>query len=192
MKTTLNQIRAHHPCAGGWEKLLAHLGKVKSDDEPLAILTILESNGLEDALWALRAVEGKDREIRLMACDFAESVLGLFEKKHPDDKRPREAIEVARKFAKGEATKKEMFVAEDGAWAAAWDALEAAEAAARAAADAAEDAAGEAAEAVWAAAEAAASARAAAGAAARAARAAWAAERKKQKDILRKYCEGSK
>ena len=172
MKTTLKQIRAHHPCADGWEKLLSHLGKVKSDDEPLAIITILESNGLDDALWALRAVEGKDCEIRLMACDFAESVLGLFEKKHPDDRRPREAIEVARKFAEGKATKAEMFVAED----AAGEAAEAAEAVWTA----------EAAEAVWAA------ARTAAEAASDAARFAGAAERKKQEEILRKYCEGSK
>lgn len=185
MKTTLNQILAKHPCVDGWEELLAHLGKVKADDEPLAIITILDSNGLDDALWALRAVEGKDCEIRLMACDFAESVLGLFEKKHPDDNRPREAIEVVRKFAKGEATKAEMLVARDGAeatgaaartaeWAAAWAASDAARfaGAARSAWSAARTA-------EWA-------AEAARSAGARA------AERAKQEEILRKYCEGSK
>lgn len=35
--TTLNKIRAHSPCASGWEKLLNHLGKTKADDEPLAL-----------------------------------------------------------------------------------------------------------------------------------------------------------
>ena len=34
MKTTLNKIREHSPCESGWRKLLAHLGKTKSDDEP--------------------------------------------------------------------------------------------------------------------------------------------------------------
>jgi len=53
--TTLNEIRELSPCRKGWEKLLAHLGKAKADDEPLHILTILESNGLDDALWCLRA-----------------------------------------------------------------------------------------------------------------------------------------
>ena len=65
MKTTLNQIRAHRPCTRGWRKLLAHLGKTQADDEPLSIATILDSNGLEDALWCLRTVKGYDREIRL-------------------------------------------------------------------------------------------------------------------------------
>ena len=174
MKTTLKQIRAHRPCVDGWEKLLAHLGKTKADNEPLAILTILESNGLDDALWALRAVEGKDCEIRLMACDFAESVLGLFEEGHPDDKRPREAIETARKFAKGKATKDEL----RAAWAAA---------------GAAADAAWVARDAVWAEVWAAWAAAGAAADPAWVARdAVWAAVRAKQEGILRKYCEGSK
>ena len=51
MKTTLNKIRAESPCASGWAALLVHLGKTKADDEPVSIVTILESNGLYDALW---------------------------------------------------------------------------------------------------------------------------------------------
>jgi hypothetical protein len=43
--TTLNAIRKHHPCKEGWEKLLKHLGKTKADDEPLAFVAILDSNG---------------------------------------------------------------------------------------------------------------------------------------------------
>jgi hypothetical protein len=77
MNTTLNKIKQHSPCTEGWVKLLSHLGKTEADDEHLELTTILESNGLNDALWALRAVDGKDREIRLMACDFAESVVHL-------------------------------------------------------------------------------------------------------------------
>ena len=53
--TTLNEIREHSPCRDGWEKLLAHLGKTKADDEPLELLTILESNGLDDALTIIDA-----------------------------------------------------------------------------------------------------------------------------------------
>ena len=51
MNTTLNLIRSHRPCPEGWEKLLGHLGKTKADDEPLSLATILESNGIDDALW---------------------------------------------------------------------------------------------------------------------------------------------
>jgi hypothetical protein len=50
MFTTLNKIRAKSPCSEGWTKLLAHLGKTKADDAPISITTILDSNGLDDAL----------------------------------------------------------------------------------------------------------------------------------------------
>lgn len=65
--TTLNKIRAHHPCESGWVKLLKHLGKSTPDDEPLALLTILDSNGLDDTLWCLRSVPEHDREWRRAA-----------------------------------------------------------------------------------------------------------------------------
>ena len=126
MKTTLNQIRECGPCESGWKKLLAHLGKTKADDESLSILTILESNGLDDALWCLRAVKGRDREIRLYAVWCARQVQHL-----NTDPRVSACIDVAERFANGEATHEER----DAAWAAAG----------AAAGDAARDAAGDAA-----------------------------------------------
>ena len=61
MRTTLSEIRKHQPCKDGWEQLLRHLNKTRPDDEPLPLETILDANGLGDALWCLRAVEGHDR-----------------------------------------------------------------------------------------------------------------------------------
>ncbi|MDP2654430.1 MAG: hypothetical protein Q8Q08_10420, partial [Candidatus Omnitrophota bacterium] len=61
----------------------------------------------------------RDKLAHLLACDYAERVLGLFETAYPDDKRPRQAIETAKLYANGQATT---------------DALDAARAAARAAA----------------------------------------------------------
>lgn len=119
--TTLNKIRAHNPCVYGWAKLLARLGKTEADDEPLSLLTILKSNGLDDALWALRVVDGHEREIRLFACDCAESVLPLYEKENPGDTRIRECIDTARRYAVGQASELELRAAEADA-AAAWDA----------------------------------------------------------------------
>lgn len=65
-----------------------------------------------------------EQSARLFACDCAEHVLHIFEKKYPDDNRPRKAIETAREFAMGEATQEELAAAGDAAWAAraAWDA----------------------------------------------------------------------
>ena len=96
MKTTLNKIRKHEPCTSGWEKLLTYLGKTKADDEPLEITTILDSNGLDDATWCLRAVEGHDREIRLYAVWCARQVQHLM-----TDKRSLDALDVAERYANG-------------------------------------------------------------------------------------------
>jgi hypothetical protein len=128
--TTLNRIRAHSPCEDAWEKLLKHLGKTKADDEPIKFSTIIESNGLDDALWCLRSIYPEhDKEVRLFAADCAEQVLHLFEEKYPNDNRPRLAIEAARKFANGEITREELDAARaaawDAAWAATWDAARA-------------------------------------------------------------------
>lgn len=72
--TTLNKIRESQPCSDGWEKLLKHLGKTRADDEPLAFSTILESNGLDDALWCCRTAPEHDRVWRLLAVRFAREV----------------------------------------------------------------------------------------------------------------------
>ena len=128
MKTTLNEIRKYSPCADGWEKLLKHLGKTKADDEPLLITTIIDSNGLDDALWCLRTVEGYDREIRLFAVWCARQVQHLLK-----DQRSIDALDVAERYANGEATEDELTAARAAAWAAMWAAWGAARAAAWAA-----------------------------------------------------------
>lgn len=154
MKTTLNAIRKHEPCAGGWRKLLHHLGKTEADDEPLLIRTILEINGFDDALWCLRAVDGHDKDIRLLAVAYARQVQFLM-----TDPRSIAALDVAERYARGEASKEELdaardaaWDARDAAWAAAWAAGAAAWAAARAAARAARAAGDAARAAAWAAA----------------------------------------
>ena len=133
MKTTLNQIRAKSPCQSGWTKLLAYLGKTKADDEPISIVTILDSNGLDDALWCLQAVKGREREIRLFGVWCARQVQHLM-----TDPRSIAALDVSERFANGNATKDELDAARDAAWGAAWGARDAASDAAR---DAARDAA---------------------------------------------------
>ena len=49
-----------------------------------------------------------DRTTRLFACNCAEAVLPIYEKHYPNDMRPRECVETARKFAHGKATREEM------------------------------------------------------------------------------------
>ena len=72
-----------------------------------------------------------ERTQRLLACDYAEHVLPIFERERPSDLRPCETIEVARRFANGKATQQELAAARATAWDAArdaaWDAAKAAE-----------------------------------------------------------------
>ena len=114
MNTTLNLIRSHSPCQEGWEKLLKHLGKTKADDEPLPLRVILESNGLDHALWCLRAVPGCDREARLFAVWCARQAQHLIA-----DPRSLAALDVAERHADGKATDEELAAARDAAWRAA-------------------------------------------------------------------------
>ena len=90
-------------------------------------------------LWLCGTMQGKKGwperpAIVLVACDCAELVLPIFEKKHPNDKRVRECIEVTRKWAAGEATIEEVRKARNAADAATATAAAATAAAATAAA----------------------------------------------------------
>ena len=141
--------------------------------------------------------EWNDQTLRMVAADFAERGLLIFEAQNPADGRVRKTIGVIRAYARGEATKRELDAARD----AARDVLETSSAAARVAAYAAvyattriaaRDATEAAARRAWAAARA---VRAAAWAAAEDdaeddAGAARAAERRWQQKRLKQYLEG--
>jgi len=178
-KLTLKQLRDADACIEGYNKLVCHLSGKEFDaekethirfahNESISILTILESNGIDDALWALRCLENHDRDLRLFAVWCARKVEHL-----SHDERVKNCNDAAEKFANGVATAKELAAARESARE---SAREAAGEAARAAARAAPGAAGAAA---WAAR----AARAAAGAA-------GAAAREAQSEMLAKMCNG--
>ena len=175
MFTTLNKIREQSSCPNGWIKLLRHLGKRGPDDEQLSFATILESNGLEHAMWCLLTLDDQKAVVRFaLGCARMVEHLML-------DERSRDALRTVEAWLDAAASDEEVCRASAAADAAA----RAAEAARAAAADAwaAANAAAYAAEnaaavAAWAAAD-------AADAAGRAARAAeWAARDAARAEIL--------
>ena len=117
LTTTLNHIRDNHPCTEGWTRLLAGLGKTKADDEPVAYATILRINGLDDALWCMRAEPQHANLWRMFAVRCARKVEHLM-----TDQRSRDALDVAERHANGQATDEELDAARDAALAAARDA----------------------------------------------------------------------
>ncbi len=177
LTTTFSLLRKASACKPRYEFLRAALSREEyGDHTPINLLTILETNGLNDALWALRATaEDCEKVARLMAADFAEAVLPIWQK-YSQDKRPELAIKAARDFANGLISHQQRAAAraaEDAAGEAAREAARAAREAAWAAGDAAGDA-------EWAA------ARAAARDAAATARD---AAQKKQRDIFISYLQ---
>ena len=168
LTTTLAEIKACSPSKDRWRRLCKGLGITSANKKPLPIERILELTNFADAPWVLRAVKGHDGAIGLFACYCARYALGIFERKYPDDKRPRQAIEAAERFVRGHTAHEELAVA--------WGTVEASRDAAETASLVASDAAW----AAWAAGRAAfdAAAAGAAKAAEKATRAvAWAADR---------------
>ena len=85
MKTTLREFWSHNPCGEntglnkrGWEKLTTSLG-TKDLVTEFSLMQILESNGLNDAVWALRCFDYID--YCLFLADVAESVLDILEER---------------------------------------------------------------------------------------------------------------
>ena len=168
LTTTFQLLRKHEACEDRYKHLRDELRR-RGHSGRIPLSLILETNGLDDALWSLRAVPQsqraeRDRISRLFASDCAERVLPTYEAAHPGDNRVCDSIAVSRRHAVGEATDEELSAAKLAAWSAAADAWSAAHAAAWSAA--------------WSAAE------LAAQSAARSAERAWQAER------LRWYLEG--
>ena len=125
IKITLNKIKAHSPCESGWKKLLAAQGKTKADDVPFPMSNILDSNGLDDCLWAIRCLPEHNNLWRKYAVWCARQVEHLMK-----DERSLNALDVAWRHSEGMATDEELSAARDAArdaaryaaWAAAWDA----------------------------------------------------------------------
>jgi len=133
--TTLNAIREQSPYANEWAKLLKYLGKTQADNEPLPFVTILDSNGLDDALWCTRAAPEHNKIWRLYAVWCARQVQHLL-----TDPCSVAALDVVERHAHGLATDKELAAAEHAALnvaSAAWATASAARAPAWAAANAA-------------------------------------------------------
>ncbi len=126
LTTTLAQLRKAEACVGGYNKLVrtlqgkpftsedeereTHLRFTHKDEIPLEL--ILESNGLDDALWALRASNCSERDARLLAVAFARDV------EHLMPEASRSALDVAERFANGQATAQELAEARSAAGAA--------------------------------------------------------------------------
>lgn len=120
-KTTLREIQKRRPLLTEWVQLLEHLGKIEADDEPLDFSVILESQGfaVDDTsfvLWLLRILprdEAFEKDVRLLLCNIVERGLRFIPE---DNERILHNFEIAKKYAKGEATDRQMSEANENSW----------------------------------------------------------------------------
>jgi hypothetical protein len=91
-----------------WEKLLTQLNECEFANKILPLETILDSCGFDDALAALGAVKGHNNAVRLFACYCAGKAALFFENRYPRDRRLRDAIGIAERYARGLATKGDL------------------------------------------------------------------------------------
>ena len=155
LTTTLSLLREHDACTDRYRVLIAELGGTSwPHDKPIPLSRVLEICGLDDALWALRAVPQeqaaeRDQLARLYACwcvrhtpvGGGRVVWDLL-----TDVRSRRAVEITERYAVGTATEDDLFATRAAAGAAldaaratraaAWDAAEATRGAALDAAEA--------------------------------------------------------
>ena len=109
------------PCENGYHvlkfnQLVKWLGPAIVEVEIRGSLIEQKDKCVTREARTLRVLDAwNEKASRLFACDCAERVLHLFEAIYPNDARPRTAIKVARRFANGEATVKELVAARDAA-----------------------------------------------------------------------------
>lgn len=106
LTTTLNRIYALRPCRDSWEIGLQAAGKTAPDDEPITYERILDAVGVQSALWVCRAEPQHGRLWRLYAVWCARRVQHLM-----TDARSLAALDVAERYANGQATDAELFAA---------------------------------------------------------------------------------
>ena len=113
-------------CTSGW-----HLATPEGLSQHLCVGELWEAEGrgrstggagkvaFAEARLLRKVGDVSEQTLRTLACDFAEHVLDFWEAEYPGDLRPRTAIEVARRYARGEATVAGLKEAADAAYAAA-------------------------------------------------------------------------
>lgn len=112
--TTFKKLREHGMDSARYKRLAKELGGVLKygQDTPITILQVLDVNGLDDALWALRACDMSkkdEKRVHFLSCDYAEHVLSFFEVEYlSDDNRPRRALEVKRRWVRGKAIDRDL------------------------------------------------------------------------------------
>ena len=111
MKLTKKWLKAHSACMGGYEYAINNLIGL-TEFETLG--NLMKSKHYDWANWFIIRIM-KKKQYLAYAIFAAKQVVDIYEKKYPDDKRPRLAIEAAEAYLKNPRKKNK-----DAAYAAAY------------------------------------------------------------------------
>jgi len=97
MKITLDYLKEKGACQSGieWCKENGLLGVVDLTDKEF-LTKLVGAEQFDYSYWLIKKLFNKKQNIQ-MAIFAAEQVIEIYEKKYPDNKKPREAIEAAKK-----------------------------------------------------------------------------------------------
>ena len=101
MKITKEWLRKNNACSSGVKWFLSQ----KETDAGKIMLKLIDENIGADALWVMHKCIKTKKQAVLIAIFAAESKIDIFEKKYPEDKRPRKAIEAARAWLENPCSK---------------------------------------------------------------------------------------
>ena len=101
LHTTFKLLKAHSACVSGYMTLRRYLPKDYGYDSPIKLTTILESNDLSDAIWAMRAVLPEEHETRnevshKLIVDFLISAILSVSEHYPDSKVLQNKLQIIK------------------------------------------------------------------------------------------------
>ncbi len=96
MIITKNWLKEQRACKEGCEWALKNAPNAEGED---AVKALIKAGKIDWANWLVVRLMTHKQKVQY-AIYAAKQVIGIYEKKYPDDKRPREAIEAAKNYLK--------------------------------------------------------------------------------------------
>ena len=94
MNITKEWLRENRACNSGVKWFLSQ----NETDAAKIMLKLIECGRPEDSSWIMQKLITTKKQAVMIAVFAAECVLDIFEKKYPDDKRPRKAIDTDKEW----------------------------------------------------------------------------------------------
>jgi len=110
-KLTKEWFKQHDACKDGYEWTLTR----KDESAEYTLNELIRLEKYDWANWTICRIFNRKQKMQY-AIFTAEQVIDIFEKKYPDDKRPREAIEAARKVLKNDTAENRLASAATAAY----------------------------------------------------------------------------